>query len=101
MVNFKVARMYNGANGRINSDSDGIRNAVIYADKIQLKGAGSYLIARLNRAQVFGADPILLQTPLQNAQSKCGTVYGAVYLLHDIGQRANMVLVTMGQKDTL
>ena len=74
---------------------------MIYADKIQLKGTGSDFIAGLNSAAVFGANAIFLQTALQNAQSKCGTIYGAINLLHDIGQRTDMVLVTMSQEDTL
>ena len=101
MVNFKVTRMNNRTNGSINSNCYSVGNAVIYADKIELKGSSGNFIAGLNNTAVFGAHTVFLQTALQNAQSKCGAIYGAINLLHNIGQRSNMILMTMSQKDTL
>ena len=67
MVNFKVARMNNRTNGRIYCNGNRIGDAVIYADKIQLKGTGSNLVTGLNSAAIVGAHAVFLQTPLQNA----------------------------------
>ena len=85
MVNLKVACMDNHTDRRSNGDSNSIRNAVVYTDKVKLEGTCADLIARLDGAQFFVADAVFLETALQNTQSKCGTINGTINLLHHIG----------------
>ena len=85
MVNLKVTCMDNHTDRRSDGDSNSIRDAVIYTDKVKLEGTCADFIARLDSVQVFVTDAVFLETALQNTQSKCGTIYGTINLLHHIG----------------
>ena len=101
MVDFKVAGVNNRAYRSIDSNGYRVGNTVINANKIHFESSGRNFIAGLNSVQVFRANAVFFQAALQNAQSKCGTINGNVDLLHYIRQRANVVLMSVSQKDAL
>ena len=97
-VNFKVAGVYNSANGGGYAQRNRIGYGVVYLYKFNVKGfAESLRVTGENLPQVGIFYSVLRKLQAEYAQSQPRAVNGDFYLLQQIRHRADMVLVSVGE----
>ena len=101
IVQLKVTSVNDGTYRGSNSQTHSIRNTVVHANKIHVKGARLDTIPLLNRTKHIIAYSIFLQTTLKDAQGKSRAINRHIYLFQHIRQRTDMILMSMGQHNCL
>ena len=100
-VDLKVAGHYHRAYRRVDGESHSICDGVIHMNKLHGEAAGLYHIAGLVGDQTnLVSNAMLFQFQLHKTAGHSGCVNRAAYLLHAVGDRTNVVLVTVGNKHT-
>ena len=99
-IQLEVSRMEHRSGGTAHCYGAGVRDRMVYMDKFAGKGAGAHNAARLYRNKLCGFQKLMLrQLVFKYSQSKACTVYGGIYASEHIGQRSDVVLVTVGEKN--
>ena len=95
-VHLEVARVNHGADGRVDRERDSSRNGVSCLDELHLEAAEFDRIAGLHDREFLIGNARFLQFVLDERNRKRGSVDGHVELLERIRQRADVVLVSVG-----
>ena len=96
IVNLEVARMHDNSRGGVYSKRAGVGNGVVYADKFNGHTAHADILPRLDNVQrSLRQQTVLLELALDKPEREPCSVYGNIYLLEQIRQRADMILVSV------
>ena len=98
-VYLEIARHDNGADRRMDGKGHGVGNGMVHMDKFYAEAAGLYHVAGLVGHQLDRVDQrVLLQLQLDEAVGHGSAVNGADDLLHEVGDGADVVFVTVGDE---
>ena len=102
VVDLKVAGLDDGTGGAVDSKSHSIRDGVVHMDRLHGKAAQLDLLTGhdLHKLGLTGKAE-LLQLVLDQAAGQTGAIHRQADLLQQIGNAANVVLVAVGDEQTL
>ena len=100
-VDLEVTGHYNRANRGLDGKSHRVGDRVIHADELHGKTAGLYHIAGLvgDKLDLVG-QLVLVQFQFNKTVCHSGAVNGTLHLLHAVGDRTDVILVTVGNEHT-
>ena len=102
VVDLEVAGLDDHARRAVDGQGHRVRNGVVHMDGLDGKAAQLELVAGMNLHQLGAAQQIVLfQLVLDQADGQLGGVDGQVHLLEQVGQRADVVLVAVGDDHAL
>ena len=99
LVHLEVAGVKNGTSARANHDSQSVGNRVVYGYELKVKGSELLATSRLHR-HGEGSNPVLLELCLNQSQGEgCPNEGDVLAKPQQVGNRPDVVLVTVGQHD--
>ena len=100
-VDLEVTGVEHHAHGGGDGDAAGIRNGVVHADEFRGEGTQFHGIAGGYGVHLhLVGQTLLCQLILQNTQRQAGTVDGRIDGAEHVGQGSDVILVSVGQKNT-
>ena len=100
-VDLEVAGVDNDAHAGVDRKGYGVGDGVVDMDKFHIEFTGADHLARLNGDELDGlGKAVLLQLELDQPRGQACAVDGHIHLLEDIGDRADVVLVSVGDEET-
>ncbi len=100
LVELVVGRMDDGAERRVDDDAHGIRDAVTDVEELDPERAQLDRAVRVDGIQLtVGQQPRFFQLDLRQPARQCRRVHRHVQVLQQVGQRADVVFMPVGQHD--
>ena len=100
-VDLEVAGVDHRPHPRVDGKGHRVGDGVVHVDELHLEFPGPHGLPRLNGDEPCGADqPVLLQLQLDEPRREPCAVDGQVDLLEHIGDRADVVLVSVGDEQS-
>ena len=98
-IDLEIAGHYHGAHRGVDGKAHRIGDGVVHMDEFHAEAAGLHHVAGLVGNELHGVfQAVLLQLQFDQAVGHGRAVDGAVYLLHAVGDGADVVLVSVGDE---